>query len=127
MLGDDIDQPVTIVKHAFFVSHDYAITVSIKRNANISLMQPDRFLQGGTMRRAAFKIDIETVGLRTDGNNIRAQLMQHGASNLICRTMSTVNYDAQTTQIEMIGKGAFAEFDVTPSGVIDPARFPELR
>src|SRR5688500_18321837 len=124
IVGNHTAQLVAVIKYPFAVGHNYAITVAIKRYADIGPMMPYSLLHCSAVSSAAFIVDIETVWLCSNGNNICSQLMQHRSSNLIRGAMSTINDNTKTSQIKMIRKSAFAKLDVASSSVIDPPRFP---
>jgi hypothetical protein len=78
------------------------------------------------MGRAALVIDIEAVRLVANRDHLGAQLVQHVRCDMVGGTVGAVDDDAQTAQIEVIGKSAFAELDVACRRVLDTPRASEL-
>src|SRR6185437_14051748 len=123
MLRNDIDQPIAVVQRAAIIRHDYAVPITIQRNADICIMLPYSSRQCDAVGRATVMVDIEAVGLHSNGNHIRSEFVEYMARDLICRAVRTVNDNTQPPEIEMIGESTLAKFDVAAPGIIDAPRF----
>ena len=71
-------------------------------------------------------INIQTVGLRSNGDYICAELMKYIRSRVISRTMIAIENDFQATKIMIIWKRAFAKLDVASARIINPLHLAEI-
>src|SRR5258708_13586425 len=78
------------------------------------------------IRRAYVVVDVEAVRLVADGDDLGAELVEHVRRDVVCRAVRAVDDDLQSLEIELVGKRAFAEFDVAPAGIVDAERLAQL-
>jgi len=123
---DDVDQLVAVENPPVAVGHHQAVAIAVKGNAEIGLVLFDCGGQGRGVSSAALGIDVEAIGLGADGDDFRAQFMQHVRRNMIGGAVGAIDDDAQAAQVLVEGETAFAEFDVARGGVIDAARPPQF-
>src|SRR5690606_21771966 len=70
-------------------------------------------------------IDVEAVRLAPDGKHFGAQFAEYMRRNVIGGSVSAIDHDGDPGQVQLVGKGTFAEFNVTPSGVVDTTGPPQ--
>ena len=71
-------------------------------------------------------VNIQPVGLRSDGDYISAELMEYVRSRVISRTMSAIDNDFQATKIMIIWKCAFAKLDVASARIVNPLHLAKI-
>src|SRR5437773_2416276 len=78
------------------------------------------YSQHQRLRRSSAKtvIDIQTIRLITDSNDICTQLMEDMRCNLVSSTMRTIEHDFQAPQIVLGRKCTLAKLDITALCVI---------
>ena len=70
-------------------------------------------------------IDIESIRSCANGLHCSPELKEDVTGNVVGRTMSTIDYDFQTGQLDVGRNRAFAKLDVTTTGIIDPRGFAD--
>ncbi len=103
-----------------------AVGVAIEGDTVVGLVGAHRANQRIRRRRAHVFVDIETVWLRPDGNDLGPQFVKHRWRDVIGRAMRAVHHQPQTLEGEVIGKRALAEFDVATRGIIESSCLAEL-
>ena len=124
MTGNNEQQLIAINQLTGVVDHHDAVTITIKGNAQIRFFSQHALTQRFGLGRADTVINVKTIRLRTHGNNRSAQLAEHGGSNLVGGSMSAIQHNFQPAQVQRIRR-AFAEFDITASGVINTLCFAQ--
>ena len=79
------------------------------------------------MRGTDTVVDVETVGRGRHRGHARTEFMEDCGRGLVGRTMRAIDDQVQAAQIKIGREGGFAEFDVAPGGIFEPARAPEAR
>ena len=98
-----------------------AVRVTVERNAKLCtalLNGPDQRLR---MSRTDLVVDIQSVRCATNGHHFCTQLVKHHGRNVVGSAMRCVDHDLYTTQAQVMSKCALAEFNITPSRVIESA------
>ncbi|MNF62286.1 hypothetical protein D3C84_439630 [compost metagenome] len=124
--SNDEQQLVTVDNGPRVIDHQYAITVTIKGNTQVSLLSQDSRLQLPHMGRAAVIIDVQAIGLRGEHHHLGAQLAKDAWSNLVHRTVRTIDNDLQAGKTGTGRHTAFAEFDVATRRVVDSRHLADL-
>ena len=109
---DHIEQLVAVVRATLGIDHDQPIAVAVERDAEVGPMLDHRRLQIPRMRRADTGVDIEPVRLVTDGDHFGAEFMEHRRRDVIPGAVRAIDDDFQSFEVELVGEGALAEFDV---------------
>ena len=118
-LGNKGHDLVAIDQRAGFIDDDHAIRVAIERNTDIGAHFVHLLGEGGRVGRPAFLVDVETVRLVVDGNDLGAQFPQCERSHLVSCPVRAIDDDAQTGQGHRAGHRALGEFDVAVMDAID--------
>jgi hypothetical protein len=111
-------QLVAIVEIAFGIDHLQTIRIAIQRHPEISPIGQHSVTQRLGCRSTYAIVDIQPVGLRADGHDIGTQLMEDTRRDMVCRTMRTIDYNLQATQIEVVRESALAEFNIATARVL---------
>src|SRR3982075_1801390 len=124
-LRDHREQLVAIDQVSAFIDENDAVGVAIERDANVGAhfanLAAQRLRRGGS----AFLVDIESVRVDADSDNIGAQLPQRFRHHLIGRAVSAIDHHAQAVEAEIARQRALGEFDVAVMDTVDPAGTPE--
>ena len=70
-------------------------------------------------------IDVEAIGRATYGNHLGTEFMKHHRRDLVGRAVRTVHNNFHAFERQIVGKCAFAKFDVTPCRIVKAARFSQ--
>ncbi len=122
---DDEQQLVAVVESALAIGHKHAVAVPVERDTQIRLVLGDRALQGLRVHGPGLVVDVEPVRIGSYRFDVGAQLVEHGGSDVIGRTVRAVDHDLHPAKVERRRKRALAELDVAAPGVLDAARFSE--
>ena len=90
---------VAVHSLAVFVNNQAAVSVAVVSNANMSANLDNLLLQSLQMRRAAAVVDVQTVRLVEDSNNLCAQAAQDNRRNLAVSTIGAVHNDFQAVEL----------------------------
>ena len=109
------------------IDQDDAIGVAIERDADVGAhfahLAAQRLRRGGP----AFLVDVESVGLDADGNNVGAQFPQRFRYHLVGRAVGAIDHHAHAVEAEIARQRALGEFDVAVMHAVDAAGAPETR
>src|SRR5712672_937777 len=124
-LRDHREQLVAIDQMSALIDKDDPIGVAIECDTDVGAhfahLAAQRFRRG----RSAFLVDIESIRVDADGNNIGAQLPQRFRHHLIGRAVGAIDHYAQTVEAEIARQRALGEFDVPVMDAVDAAGAPE--
>ena len=126
IMRDDIEHEIAVVERAVGIDHHHPVAVAVEGNAEIGLVFAHRTLQSFGMRRTAVEIDVEPVRFDADGNDFRAQLVEHRRRDVVSRAVAAIQHDAHAAQIQFIRKRAFTELNIASVGIINTPRFAQL-
>jgi len=70
------------------------------------------------MHRSAIAIDVRAVGLISDDRNAGAQFPINMGCDFIRRAVGAIDHEPQPAKRDVLGKGALAELEVAPLGVV---------
>ena len=120
-LRDHRQQLVAVDHMAALVDQDDPVGVAVERDADIGAhlahLAAQRFRRG----RAAFLVDVESVGLDADRNHVGAQLPQRFRHHLVGRAVGAIDHHAQAVEAEIARQRALGEFDVAVMDAVDAA------
>ena len=106
---------------AALVDQDDAVGVAVERDADVGAhlahLAAQRFRRG----RAAFLVDVESIRLDADGDDVRAQFPQRFRHHLVGRAMRAIDHHAQAVEREVARQRALGEFDVAIVDAVDAA------
>jgi hypothetical protein len=95
------------------------IGVAVERDADVGAHALD--LGGhllGVQRATAF-VDVAPVRLDAQGDDLRAQLLEHARRDLISSAVRAVDDDLDAVEGELLGEGVLEELHVAPARVLD--------
>ena len=72
-------------------------------------------------RRAAFLVDVDTIRLDADGDDVGAQFPQRFRHHLVAGAVGAIDHDAQAIEAEVARKRALGEFDIAVMDAVDAA------
>ena len=126
MCGNNVEQLVAVVKHAFSIGHDRRSRVPpSRRYDDARLMVSDSCLQQGAIGSAAIVVDIDAVRLGPYSNNVRGR-PRRGQPDRPHHERNLPRCAARAGQGE--SEMYFCKIRYTsPLSIIDPARFSKLR
>ena len=75
------------------------------------------------MGRAESGIDVQAVRRAANGYHLGPEFMKHLGRNVVGRAVRAIDHNFQAPKAQIIGKRAFAKFDVAPCGIVKPAGF----
>ena len=120
-LRDHRQQLVAVDQMAALIDQDDAIGVAVERDADIGAhlahLAAQRFRRGGS----AFLVDVESVGLDADRNDIGAQFPQRFRHHLVGGAVGAIDHHAQAVEAEVARQRALGEFDVAVMDAVDAA------
>ena len=126
-LRDHREQLVAVDQMAALVDQDDAVGVAVERDADVGAhfahLAAQRFRRG----RAAFLVDVESVGLDADGDHVGAQFPQRFRHHLVGGAVGAIDHHAQAVEAEIARQRALGEFDVAVMHAVDAAGAPEAR
>ncbi len=79
-----------------------AVAVAVEGDAEIGTARNDGPLQCLRVCRAAFGIDVESVRLRADRNDVGAEIREEARRDLVGRAMRAIEHDVQPAQVERL-------------------------
>ena len=85
----------------------------------------DRLQQSGRCRCTKTFVDVEPVGLATNGDDFGAEFMEDIGCHVVGGTVSCIDHDFQTLEAEVAVYGALAKFNVAPLRVGQTAGAPQ--
>ena len=71
--------------------------------------------------RAAFLVDVDTIRLDADGDDVGAQFPQRFRHHLVAGAVGAIDHDAQAIEAEVARQRALGEFDVAVMDAVDAA------
>ncbi len=110
---------------AALVDQNDAVGVAIERNANVGAHFAHLAAQRLRRRGAAILVDVETIRLDADGDDVGAQLPQRFRHHLVGGAVSAIDHHAQAVEAEVARQRALGEFDVAVMHAVDAAGAPE--
>ena len=125
LIDHQVEHFVTVEQPAFGIHHLEPVCVAIQCNTVVGPVLPDGCNQGFRVGGAHFIIDVQAVGRAADGDNLGAQLMKHHGRDLVGRAVRAIDHEFQSSECQVMGKGAFAKLDVAPGRVFQPARLAQ--
>ena len=78
------------------------------------------------MRCTDLRVDIEPIRFVADSDHFGTEFVEHRRRDVIARPMRTIDDDLQALEVELVGEGALAEFDVATGGVVEPERLAKV-
>src|SRR5205807_1806953 len=122
MHGDGVQQLVAVVRAPGSIDDQDAVAVAVQCNSQVGGLTFHLGDQALGRSGAKCLIDIETVGLDADRDDVGAQLMEHVGRDVVGRAMRAVDDDLHAFQVELGREGRLAELDVAPAGIVDAPR-----
>ena len=119
------EQLVAIDQVPAFIGQDDPIGVAIERDADVGAHFAHLAAQGFRRGRSAFLVDVESIRLDADRNNIGAQLPQRFRHHPIGRAVGAIDHHAQAVEAEIARQGALGEFNVAVMDAVDAPGAPE--
>ena len=107
------------------VNHDDAVAIAVKRDPQIRFLSHDARLEHPHISRTAFFIDVYTIRLATDGDNLRTQFTQHIRRNVIGGTVGAIHHNFQTIEAKFVWKRRFAKLNIAPRRIHDTTGLTE--
>src|SRR3954468_19581242 len=124
-LRDHREQLIAVDHVAALVDQDDAVGVAIERDADVGThfahLAAQRLRRGG----AAILVDVESVRLDADGDNVGAQLPKRFRHHLVRGAMGTIDHHAQAVEAEIARQRALGKFDIAVVHAVDAAGAPE--
>ena len=124
-LRDHREQLVAVDQMAALVDQDDAVGVAVERDADVGAHLAHLAAQRLRRGRSAFLVDVESVGVDADRNDVGAQLPQRFRHHLVGRAVGAIDHHAQAVEAEMARQRALGEFDVAVMDAVDAAGAPE--
>ena len=126
-LRDDRQQLVAVDDMAALVDQDDAVGVAVERDADIGAHLAHLAAQGFRRGRAAFLVDVETIGIHADRDHVGAEFPQRFRHHPVGRAVGAIDDDAQAVEREIARQRALGEFDVAVMHAVDAAGAAEAR
>src|SRR5262249_33064919 len=123
---NDGEQLIAIDHMAAFVNDQHAIGVTIKRDTDIGAHLPHLAANRGQIGGTAILVDVETIGINANGNDVRAELPERAGRNFICRAICAIDHNAETFERDSLRQGQLGELDVSILYAIDALRAPKV-
>ena len=117
--GDQRHDLVAVDDRAVLVDDDDPVGVAVEGDADVGTYLMHLLLQSGRMGRAAFLVDVETVGFDVDGDNLGAEFPQRLGRHLVGGAVGAIDNDPQARQRHRARQGALGELDVAVVDTID--------
>src|SRR4030042_5146195 len=111
---------ITVHEATPAIDKDDSIRIPIQGNSNIGSFFEDESAQVFGIKGAAFEVDILSVGVNADGNDIRPQFFEDRGRNPVGCSLGTINDHPNPIQGEMIWKGIFEKNHIPSYRIIDP-------
>ena len=89
------------------------------QSAALGAVLDDGGRHGLRCRGAKARIDVEAIGLVADGDDFRAQFMEHVRGDMVGGAMRAIDDDLQAAQVQLVREGALAKFDVAALGIVE--------
>src|ERR1700684_1990042 len=105
---------------ALLVDNDDPVGSAGERDAEIGAHFPHLSAKCVGSGRTAFTIDVETVGLHADGDDIGTEFPQGFGSDAVSRTIGAVNDNAEALKREVARQGPLGEFNVAIVYAVNP-------
>ena len=118
---------VAINKFPGFVDDQHAVGVPVERDPDIRPHFPDFFYERSWRGGTGIPVDVETIRLDADRNDLGAQFPQGFRGDLIGGTIGAIDDDSQTIEREIASQGTLGEFDVAGAIALNPHRAAEIR
>ena len=125
VLGDHIQEPIAVDQLPFAIDHQHTVAVAVEGDAQIGVFLQDRSAQGLRVGGADIAVDIETVRIGTDADDLGAELLEDIGRRVVGRAIGAIDHDLETAKVHARRNGALAELDVAPVGVVDPLHLAE--
>src|SRR4030095_14306362 len=126
MTRNDEYQLVAVHDVTVFVHHQHAIAIPVEGDSEIGTFCAHARTTLFGVRGYAAIVDVETVGIDTCDNHVRAELVEHTRSDVVRRTVRAIEHDLEPMQTKPTIDGCFAELDVTTSCVVDAPDLADL-
>ncbi|AJP48466.1 hypothetical protein PG1C_08370 [Rugosibacter aromaticivorans] len=72
-------------------------------------------------------VDIQPIRRVTNADYFRTKFVKHLGGNVIRRAMRAIDHNLHAAQIEIVGKGALAKFNIAPRRIIHATRLAQPR
>ena len=108
------------------VNHNHAIAVAVEGNTEIRFFSQHTSLERANVGSPHFGIDVYTVRLTTDSDNVRSQFTQHVRRDVISRTVCTIHHNLQFTEAKFVWERGFAKLDIATRSINDTAGFTQF-
>ena len=108
------------------VNHNHAIAIAVEGNTEIRFFSQHTSLERANVGSPHFGIDVYTVWLTTDSDNVRPQFAQHVRRDVISRTVCTIHHNLQFTEAKFVRERGFAKLDIATRGINDTAGFTQF-
>ncbi len=117
--GDQRHDLVAVDQRAVLVDDHHAVRVAVERDADVGPYLMNLLREAHGMRGAAFLIDVETVRLVVDGNDLGAQFPERQRCHLVPGAIGAIDHDAQATERHRARQCALGELDVPVMHAVD--------
>ena len=118
-LCDHVKNLIAVDDLTVSIDHNHAITVAIERDPQVRPVDAYRTCQSPRIGRTKPVVDIQTVWLGPDGNDISADLVQYIGSDVVGRTMRAIHDNLKAAKIQFGRDRALAELDVAPTRILE--------
>ena len=120
-LRDHREQLIAVDHVAALVDDDDAVGVAVQRNADVGAHFAHLAAQRFRRRGAAILVDVESIRLDADGDDVGAQFPQRFRHHLVGRAMGAIDHHPQAVEAEIARQRALGEFDVAVMHAVDAA------
>ena len=120
--GDDVENVIPVDEPAVCIDEQDTVAIAVEGDAEIGLLLEDTGLQQFRVCGADAVIDIQTVWIGTDRNDLRTEFRKHLWRDVVGRAMGAVDDNLHPLETRRHRDTALAEFDVASGGIIDAAR-----
>ncbi|MNV05499.1 hypothetical protein D3C71_958400 [compost metagenome] len=107
-----IQQVVAVDRVALVVGHQHAVAVAVEGDAQVRTHLTHLGGEIVDVHRTHAVVDVDPVGLGTDGDHLRAQLAEQQRGDVVGGTVRAVQHDLQAAQVERTRHAGLAELDV---------------
>mmetsp|Transcript_7323 Transcript_7323/g.12823 ORF Transcript_7323/g.12823 Transcript_7323/m.12823 type:complete len:277 (+) Transcript_7323:1049-1879(+) len=117
---------VAIRDRASLINQDHPIGVAIKANSQIRPCLTHLLRCRLRLGRTAAKVDVQTIGLDAEGNDLRPEFPQNLWRGAIGCAVGTVDHHLQTIQTHVRREGRFHPLHIAEAAVVDPFRAADV-
>jgi hypothetical protein len=124
--GDHRQNLVAVDNASALVDDQHPVSVAVERDADIGAHLLDLLAERGGLGRTAFVIDVEAVGLDSDGEHLGIQFLERLRRDPIAGAVGTVDNDAQALERKILRQRSFRELDIAVLDTVDASGAAEI-